>query len=315
MFGKMKKFFRASCVTNVHSQRYALHHAEFLWRGRFLFQCFLNTTAWEMPAVWLLADLIGNVHKSSQRQQISGEIMGPPKAVEFQDLRNECFPTSRPVALPSPASSSHAPMRPMNQLQPQQPSRQFAFTSLKRQVSVIDLDDDDDVIIGPPPNRRATIDADHTVDILPQRPMLPCLFQIQSECDSIDASGESSADDIKEFDDDGAFPAPAVRRPAAAPSLPHLPSFRHVSQSFQFPTVCRMPVLVICCLMACLLTSHIFHECRAPLSKCQMESNGNVRRCVLDALTTCGIMKRQHRKGANVPRSSNLLSMIDSSFW
>ena len=65
LFGRMKKFFRASGVTHVHDQRYALHLAEFLWRERFLSRRVLHTSAWEMPAVWLLADLIGNVFKHS----------------------------------------------------------------------------------------------------------------------------------------------------------------------------------------------------------------------------------------------------------
>ena len=103
LFGRMKKFFRASGVTNVHDQRYALHLAEFLWRERFLSRRFLHTSAWEMPAVWLLADLIGNVFKHSSLRCIEpGDQMGAHNSAELQALREMCFPHVQQHVEPTP---------------------------------------------------------------------------------------------------------------------------------------------------------------------------------------------------------------------
>ena len=110
-FGSMKEFFRSSGVTNVHNQRYTLHLAEFLWRERFLSRRFLGSSAWELPAVWLLADLIANVHDSSSMNNITGPLMRATAATQLETLRKNCFPDV--PAVPSPPAAPAVPAVPV----------------------------------------------------------------------------------------------------------------------------------------------------------------------------------------------------------
>ena len=81
----------------MHNQRYTLHLAEFLWRERFLSRRFLGSSAWELPAVWLLADLIANVHHHSSMKNITGPLMRATNATELAVLRKNCFPDAPAV--------------------------------------------------------------------------------------------------------------------------------------------------------------------------------------------------------------------------
>ena len=141
LFGSTKKLVRVSGVANVHGKRYALHLAELLWRERLVSRPFLHTTSWEMPTVWLLADLIGNVNKHSSLQDVAAsKQMRAHISDELQALRNDC---------------SRRPHRPVGHLPPASVSGPATFSSLKKAVSVVDLDLDDDDVLELPPKRMA----------------------------------------------------------------------------------------------------------------------------------------------------------------
>ena len=96
----------------MHNQRYTLHLAEFLWRERFLSRRFLGSSAWELPAVWLLADLIANVHHSSSMKNITGPLMRATNTTHLDTLRKNCFPGVPAVPRPAAPAVPAVPVQP-----------------------------------------------------------------------------------------------------------------------------------------------------------------------------------------------------------
>jgi hypothetical protein len=116
LFGRVKRFMRSCGVTKIKDNQYCFYLAEFLWRERFLSRKFINTAAWELPAVWLLTDLISVVHKAKYRRSIAGTIMTATNSDDLAALRRQCFPepgtssSSRPsIPAPPPPVPTRSP--------------------------------------------------------------------------------------------------------------------------------------------------------------------------------------------------------------
>ena len=225
LVGRMKKFVRSSRVTNVHNQRYTLHLAEFLWRERFLSRRFLGSSAWELPAVWLLADLIANVHHSSSMKNITGPLMNSTTATQLETLRKNCCPdvpaVPRPPAAVPAAPVARPPVAPVVHTrplaEPAQPSRSSTFSLLKKSTTriVVDLDTSDDDIVQLVPKR---LKVDHQLPFV-AAPQMPVLDGYAS------SSGGSFRDD---FDDvasvtDSIESVGGIETPTGSPPSPLLP--------------------------------------------------------------------------------------------
>ena len=119
LFGRVKRFMRSCGVETVKDNQYCFHLSEFVWRERFLLSKFINTASWQLPAVWLLTDLISIVHKGKYRRSITGNIMTATNSDDLATLRRQCFPETRTASSPS----LPAPMLPT----PSTPSRVKSF--------------------------------------------------------------------------------------------------------------------------------------------------------------------------------------------
>ena len=208
----------------MHNQRYTLHLAEFLWRERFLSRRFLGSSAWELPAVWLLADLIANVHHSSSMKNITGPLMRATNTTQLETLRKNCFPDVPAVpgpsapAVPAPVRPPVAPVVHCPLAQPAQPARSTTFSSLTKSTTriVVDLDSSDDDFVQPVPKRLKV----ETAEPFVAAPHMP----------SLDGYASSSCGSFRDdFDDDMASVADSVESvggiatPTGSPPSPLLP--------------------------------------------------------------------------------------------
>ena len=147
LFGRVKRFMRASGATKTHDRMYAFYIAEFLWRERFLSQRYLGTPDWELPAVWLLADLLSFVYKRKYVADVGLSLMTASNAEELRGLRAECFPSVpvfpvRAPRLPSaPAPSSSRLVAP---------TRFESLVAHGSKRTIIDLESDSDIEVVQP---------------------------------------------------------------------------------------------------------------------------------------------------------------------
>ena len=173
LFGRVKRFMRASGVTRTYDRMYAFYIAEFLWRERFLSQRYLGTHDWELPAVWLLAELISTVYKNKYALDVGQPLMTAPNAEALRALKAECFPsvpvfptpTPRPVRplLASAVSSSCSVPPPSNRL----PS----LAAQGKPRKIIDLESDSDCDVVAPPRKVPRSDPPSHLDVPPPTPV------------------------------------------------------------------------------------------------------------------------------------------------
>ena len=100
--------------------------------------------ALELPAVWLLTNLISVVHKAKYRRSIAGTIMTAANSNDFAALQSQCFPE------PGTSSASLRPSIPVPP--PPVPTRSpaISFRKLTKSVETIDVGDSDVEMIAHP---------------------------------------------------------------------------------------------------------------------------------------------------------------------
>ena len=124
---------------------------------------------WELPAVWLLADLLSSVYKRKYVADVGLSLMKASNAEELRVLRAECFPSVLvfpvralcPPSVPAPSSRLVAPTR----------FESLVAHGTKR--TIIDLESDSDIELLVQPHEIHRSDAaapDVHADMFPSTP-------------------------------------------------------------------------------------------------------------------------------------------------